>query len=123
MRRVQQAIFLAVTALAIGGFGTPNSAFAATRDDYYNHGLAYEAKGDHDRAIANYDHAIGLDPKYASAYGGRGKAYEAKGDHDRAIADYDHEIGLDPKYAIAYYNRGLAYEAKGDHDRAIAGYD
>src|SRR6516165_1397499 len=62
---------------------------------YYNRGLAYQEKGDNDRAIADYDQAIRLDPKYAFAYNGRGNAYKAKGDNDRAIADYDQAIRLD----------------------------
>jgi tetratricopeptide (TPR) repeat protein len=90
----------------------------------YNHrGSAYQAKGNDDRAIADYDEAIQLDPKNARAYNNRGIAYHAKGNNDRAIADYDEAIRVDPKYAFAYFTRGLAYHAKGNNDRAIADYD
>ena len=41
---------------------------------------------DYDRAIADYDEAIRLDPKIAAA---RGNAYCAKGDFNDAIMDYD----------------------------------
>ena len=54
---------------------------------FTNRGRAYEKKGDHDRAIADYSEAIRLDPKDARAVTSRGVAYDAKGDHDRAIAD------------------------------------
>ena len=90
---------------------------------YSNRGSAYQAKGNNDRAIADYDEAIRLDPKNARAYNDRGIAYHAKGNNDRAIADYDEAIRLDPKYAFAYYHRGYAYKAKGDNERAIADYD
>src|SRR6516165_12165496 len=48
-------------------------------------GLAYQRKGDLDRAIADYDEAIRLDPKHAEAYYGRVLTYRNKGDLERAI--------------------------------------
>ncbi len=89
---------------------------------FYNRGYAYDEKGDLDRAIADYDQAIQLNPKDALAFNNRGWAYERKGDHDRAIADFDHAIRLNPKDAIAFNVRGIAYRAKNDLDRAIADY-
>src|SRR6266540_3170541 len=96
------------------------SAFAPY---YNNRGLAREAKGDHDGAIADYNRAIDLNPKYAGAYNNRGLAKQAKGDLDGAIADYNCAIELCPKQPRAYMNRGFAKQAKGDHDGAIADYN
>ena len=73
---------------------------------------AYGDKGENDRAIADYNEAIRLDPKYAAAYNNRGNAYRDKGDTDRAIADFNEAIRLDPKLAHAYNNRGNAYVTK-----------
>jgi Tetratricopeptide repeat len=47
----------------------PNDAYA-----YYSRGLAYEEKGDLDRAIADFAKLIELNPKYAPAYNDRGLA-------------------------------------------------
>ena len=90
---------------------------------YYSRGLAYYDKGDDDRAIAEYNEAIRLDPKFAYAYSSRGLTYDHKGDLERASPDYDEAIRLDPKYAQALFNRGNAYYQKGDDDRAIADYN
>jgi tetratricopeptide (TPR) repeat protein len=77
-------------------------------------------KTDLDRAIEDYNEAIGLDPKNALVYGARGDAYSKKGEWDRAIDDFTKAISLDPKDATAYYGaRGYAYSNKGDMDRAI----
>jgi tetratricopeptide (TPR) repeat protein len=90
---------------------------------YYNRGLAYNKKGEHDRAIADLDEAIRLNPQDAEPYVGRGEAYASKDELDRAIADLDEAIRLNPKFATAYNARGLAYYSKGDYARAIADYD
>ena len=89
-----------------------NLAFA-----YSNRGEAYWKKGEHDRAITDYDEAIKINPKFAMPYNNRGVVYGAKGEFDRAILDYDTAIKLFPKLAGAYYNRGLAYAKKGEYDR------
>jgi lipoprotein NlpI len=91
--------------------------------NYYNRGIEYNNKGDTARAIADYNQAISLDPKLASAYNNRGNIYQRKGDYDRAIADYNQTISLDPKFTNAYNNRGNIYYYKGDYDRAIADYN
>ena len=62
----------------------------------YNRGVAYQANGDLDLAIADFDLAIALNPKYAKAYNNRGNAYKDKGDLDRAIADLDQAVALLP---------------------------
>ena len=105
--------------LAHEGETAPNRARA-----HASRGLAYhQAKGELDRAIADYNRAIELDPKLAFAYGGRADAYRDRGELDRAIADYNRAIDLDPNYADAYNGRGVGFEAKGDMDKAIAYYN
>ncbi len=90
---------------------------------YINRSGAYRAKGDFDRALANLDEALRLDPKSALALLERASIYHAKGEFDRAIADYDGAIAAQPKSAAAFSGRGETYRAKNDLDRAIADYD
>jgi Tfp pilus assembly protein PilF len=87
-----------------------------------NRGVAYLAKGDHDRAVADYDAAIRLDPGFALAYDRRGVVFGRKGDADRAIADFTQAIRLDPKLLRSYGNRAVVYFSKGEFDRAIADF-
>jgi tetratricopeptide (TPR) repeat protein len=81
---------------------------------YNNRCKAYNDMGNHDRAIADCNKALQLDPNFGAVYYNRGIAYDGKGDRDHAIADYTEAIWLDAKFALAYYHRGLAKRAKGD---------
>jgi tetratricopeptide (TPR) repeat protein len=98
----------------------PNDPWA-----YENRASAYYFMKDYDRAIADYTHAILLDPndRYMYLYYWRGCAYYKKGNYDRAIADYTYTIRLDSNYASAYRWRGDAYYDKKDWNRAIADYE
>ncbi|MGO9135188.1 MAG: tetratricopeptide repeat protein [Methylovirgula sp.] len=109
----------ACTALIETGKETRDKQAAA----YNNRGVAYAAKGDLDRAIADFDQAIRLDPKDEVAYKNRGGAYKAKGDFDRAIADYSEAIRLDPKDVLAYKNRGIAYLYSRALPKALADFN
>jgi len=90
---------------------------------YFKRGNAWVAQHDYDRAIADYDQVINLDPSFADAYYNRGIVLFHKGADDRALADFDKAISLDPKDADARNHRGLVWVRKGDYDRAIAEYD
>jgi tetratricopeptide (TPR) repeat protein len=85
--------------------------------------LSTLARGQDDRAIDDYDHAIRLNPNDARAFSNRGNAYARKGQDDRAIEDYDQAIRLNPNLAEAFGDRGIAYSRKGQYDRAIEDFD
>jgi len=75
-------------------------------------GSAYEAKGEVDRAIPDYDQAIQIDKNFFKAFVWRGRAYASKDNCDRAIQDYDQAIRLNPALAklwFLYQERGGLY--------------
>ena len=90
---------------------------------YFNQGCAKEQLGQHAAAIADYDHALRLDPNSAAAYRNRGWNLGQLGQHTAAIADYDHALRLDPNSATAYRNRGWNLGQLGQHTAAIANYN
>jgi serine/threonine protein kinase/tetratricopeptide (TPR) repeat protein len=75
-----------------------------------------------DRALKDFEEAIGLDSRYTLAYVNRGNVYAGKNQYDAAIADYDRAIELDPRCAGAYTKRAAAYAKKSELDRAILDY-
>ena len=93
-------------------------------DAYINRGQHhYEAK-EYDKAIADFDRAIPLKPRWVEmAYGNRGNAYYAKNQYQDALDNYTKAIAINPKYTSALTARGLCYEHAGDIERAKADYE
>ncbi|HEX7791047.1 MAG TPA: DUF1850 domain-containing protein [Afipia sp.] len=65
----------------------------------------FNAKGDFDRAIADYDAALKADPVSAEALNSRSTVWRAKGDRRRALADLDAALKLKPDFEAARANR------------------
>jgi Mg2+-importing ATPase len=90
---------------------------------HIDRGVAYRAKGDFERALDDFNHALRLGPKSTRALDARASIYLERREFDRAIADFDAAIALQPKSAAAFQGRAEAYRGKNDLDRAIADYD
>ena len=102
-------------------------------DAYYIRGFLYVLEEDYDKAIADFDRAIELDPDNndtifakltgAPAYLLRAGAYYEKDDYDAAIADFDKVIEMDPGHSDAYYLRGEVHYFNNEDDKAIADFN
>ena len=76
-------------------------------------GKAAVKRGNYDRAIAEYDQAIQIDPLYVFARINRGDAYFEKKEYDRALMDYKETIRINPNHASALQKLALIEQAKG----------
>jgi len=90
---------------------------------YLHRGSVWDAKGEYDIALADYNEAIRLDPNLAVAYYDRGNVWFDMQEYDKALADYNEAIRLDPNLAVAYTNRGVAWGHKQEYDIALADYN
>ena len=88
---------------------------------YLSRGEAYYSRYDIDRALADINQAIRLDPQLAAAYDARGRVYHFH--PERALFDFDAAIKLDPRFAAAYVDRGAAYRLDGKLDSALGDLD
>ena len=71
----------------------------------------YERKDMTDRAIADYDSVLRLDPALADIHNARGELWRKKGDLPKAVADFAAAIKLNPEHVAARANhRSLAQE-------------
>jgi tetratricopeptide (TPR) repeat protein len=74
-------------------------------------GGAYDRKDMTDRAIADYDDVLRLDPALADIFNARGELWRRKGDRPKAVADFGMAIKLNPEHPAARGNyKSLAQE-------------
>jgi tetratricopeptide (TPR) repeat protein len=76
-------------------------------------------KDDFDHAIADFNQAIAIDPRHATAYAIRGAIFAKRGSYDRALSDLNAARKLRPRDPIVSNAFGVYYNEMGDHDRAI----
>ena len=75
---------------------------STNRSAYFNIGyIQYQYLQLYNEALANFDKAVKVDPKYYQAIYMRGLCYEAKGDVAKAKREYSYAIELNPDYGKA----------------------
>jgi tetratricopeptide (TPR) repeat protein len=89
---------------------------------WYRLGAILNLAGRNDEAIAAYQRAIQLDPKFAYPHNGLGNVYSDLGNYDDAIAAYQRAIQLDPKFAAPHNGLGVVYQLLGQYEKALSVY-
>jgi lipoprotein NlpI len=85
---------------------------------HLNRGTAYLRKGEADRAIADLDAALKINPGDVVALNRRGEAHAAKADFTRAFADFSEAVRLNPRYPLAFRSRARIHFYRGNFDAA-----
>ncbi|MEE4380698.1 MAG: tetratricopeptide repeat protein [Pseudomonadales bacterium] len=81
---------------------------------YCNRGLLHTRSKRHDRALADFDRALLLDPALVHALINRGNLHLRTENFERALEDYDSAIFYSQgRSALAFYNRSLLHERAG----------
>jgi len=96
---------------------------AMTSELYVWRGNTYYNKKEYDKAIADYDEVIKINPNSEIAFLNRGLAWVANKEYNKAIADFDKVIEINPHSARAYFNRASVLRVLNDYDKAIVDYD
>jgi Tfp pilus assembly protein PilF len=93
---------------------------------YTARGEALVRSGKTEEALAEFNHAIALDPHHAEALYDRALLYQREGQHQQAVEDFTSANGLTPLRAEPLLGRAISYlaldkfkEAAGDLDEAV----
>lgn len=100
----------------IFAFCLSTNSFSQTSFEYNYSGVAKDELKDYKGAIADYNKAIALNPKFEIAYYNRGISKNNLKDYLGAIADYSKAIELNPKDASPYYYRAISKFALNQKD-------
>lgn len=79
-----------------------------------NLAIAYEEKGDPEKATQEYKKAIALKSQYAHPHNNLGNIYAAQGRIQEAMEHFEKAMTIDPKYPAPVYNMGNVYYQKQD---------
>jgi Tfp pilus assembly protein PilF len=81
-------------------------------------GMAYERKGDYDKAIAQYLETLRIIPQFATANNNLGETLRKQGKNKEAIYYFEQAVKYNPKYAVAHQNLARSLASVGVTDRA-----
>jgi len=87
---------------------------------YINRGLAHLRRFALDKAMADFQKGLTLDPNNSVAYCNMGAIYGLREENEAALECFNKSIILNPKYEEAYNNRGSLLYRMGKIDAAFA---
>lgn len=120
MRRPTLSL-LALCVLTLGSLDLQAGSDEALQRN--NLGASLVQQGKLDEAIAEFQKALALDPKYTAAHLNLGYAYDRQGRPEEAMAQYQKVIALEPGNLFAHNNLGVLYDKKGLYAEAVAAFE
>jgi tetratricopeptide (TPR) repeat protein len=102
----------------------PEMTDVETSPEYWNaQGCDLCQQQEYAQAIASFDRALQLNPRYSQAWNNRANALSAVQRQAEALDNYDRAVALQPNYHQAWFNRGELLSELMAYGNAIASYD
>lgn len=122
-RRYVIILFIMLSILVPVAVNAAGTCDLDTQEDFVNRAAGALNANDYERALADYQCALQINPDNSDALFGRAYSYYNLKEYTESEADYTRYIEIVPTSGDAYNNRGNIYYALGDYDRARADYD
>lgn len=90
---------------------------------YLNRGSYYQVKGEAERALADFNAGLALNPNHVPLLSNRCDVFKKLGRLQEAIEDCGKAISLAPTVEIVYTNRGIAYAKLGKSREAFLDFE
>lgn len=103
--------------------GTPLLAASEEAVERNSAGAKLLQQGKIVEAIAEFQKAIRLDPKYAPARANIAYAYDRQERMEEAVTEYQKAAELEPKNPIVHNNLGVLYSKQGLYEEAISAFE
>ena len=130
MLYVLASSLLAVALGAVGAFAhdadpsaSQTSQLNPQAQTYFEQGKGYSKKKSWDLAIAAYQQAVRIEPKFAEAWNNMGYCYRRTKQFDKALDAYKQAIDLKPDFAYPHEYMARTYLAMGNQDAAMREYE
>jgi len=106
------------------GLALSNKAFVMQKGEQLNISIPKEDwTGILEEAIASYEQAIEINPKYLTAWKNIGIDLYSLGRLNESLQACDNALAIDNNYALAWYIKGLALYELGDYDQSVQAYN
>ena len=92
---------------------------AQTPEFWSNKGGALSALGRHEEAIACFDKALAVNPRYAHCWNNKGAVLFAIRRYEESLSCFDKSLTIDANQVNAWSNMGNVLETLGRHEEAI----
>jgi tetratricopeptide (TPR) repeat protein/S1-C subfamily serine protease len=90
---------------------------------YQARATVYQKLKQYDKALADLNKVIALQPDDAQSYYNRGVLYRDLKEYDKALADLNKVIALQPDDTESYYNRATFYRDLKEYDKALSDFN
>ena len=88
-------------------------------DSHFLLGGYYQERGEHAKAIEEFQKVILIDPGHVQAHNGMGVSYDYRRDYARAVECYKKALALSPNLEFVLNNMGYSYLLQGRPEEAV----